>query len=289
MLQLPQDKYVQVGEIKTRYWSLGEQGSPVVLIHGIGSAIETWALNVEALAENHRVYALDLIGSGRTDKPNSSYSLGALAHFVKGFADALKLDYPEGGTASPRLTLIGNSLGGGIALQFALSYPQQVEKLILVNSLGFEQEVSWSLRLANLPFVEQVYKPTRISTALTLKLAVEDGSKITDDWIDTFYELLSLPGAPAATIAQIRATIDWWGVRKEVYQPILDRLPTLTLPTLIVWGKQDPILPAAQAEVGMKRLPNARLQVFDRCGHWSHFEQAAEFNRLVAQFLAESN
>lgn len=276
---MPQDQYVRVGNIKTRYWSLGDQGSPIVLVHGIGSAIETWALNVEALAQHHQVYALDLVGSGRSDKPLGSYSLVALAEFVKGFADVMELD---------RFSLIGNSMGGGIALQFALLYPQQIEKLVLVNSLGLGQEVSWSLRLANLPLVDRFYKPTRSSTALTLKQAVENQALITDEWIDRFYHLLSLPGASGALISQIRTNVDWLGVRKEVYQPIVDRLSTITAPTLVVWGKQDQILPVAHAQVAMQQLLNARLQLFDPCGHWSHFERAVEFNRLVSEFLADS-
>lgn len=279
MQQLPSDRYIQVNDIKTRYWSLGTHGSVVIFIHGIGSAVETWALNVEVLAQHHQVYALDLVGSGRSDKPPGFYSLVALADFVNAFADALNLKH---------LSLIGNSLGGGIALQFALSYPQQIEKLVLVNSLGLGQEASWSLRLANLPLVARLYKPTRSSTAFTLKQAVADPSVITDEWIDAFYELLILPGAPEALIALIRANINWSGVRTEIYQPIIERLPTLTTPTLIIWGKQDQILPVTHAQVAMQRLPIAQLQIFDRCGHWSHFERAAEFNTRVAGFLAGS-
>jgi pimeloyl-ACP methyl ester carboxylesterase len=280
MQQFPPDRYIQVNDIKTRYWSLGTQGSVVIFIHGIGSAVETWALNVEALAQHHQVYAFDLVGSGRSDKPFGFYSLVALAEFVNAFANALSLD---------RFSLIGNSLGGGIALQSVISYPQRVEKLVLVNSLGLGQAISWSLRLANLPWVDRLYKPTRSSTAFTLKQAVDDSSLITDEWVDTFYELLSLPGAPEALIALIRANVDWSGVRTEVYQPIVDRLPTLTTPTLVVWGSQDPILPVAHAQVAIQRLPNAQLQIFDRCGHWSHFERAAEFNTRVTEFLASSS
>jgi len=279
MQQRPQDQYVWVGEVKTRYWSLGTQGSAIVLVHGIGSAIETWALNVEALAQHHRVYAVDLVGSGRSDKPLCSYSLVALAEFIKAFADGLGLNH---------LSFVGNSLGGGIALQFALLYPQTVEKLVLVNCLGLGQAISWSLRLANLPLVDKLYKPTRSSTALTLKQAVADQSLITAKLVDQFYDLLRLPGASEALIAQIRANVDWLGVRTKVYQPIVDRLPTITVPTLVIWGNQDRILPVAQAQIAMQHLPNARLQLFKSCGHWSHFERAAEFNRFVLEFLANS-
>lgn len=276
MQQMPPDQYVWVGDVRTRYWSLGDRGSAIVFVHGIGSAIETWALNVAPLAQHHQCYAIDLVGSGRSDKPLGSYSLVALAEFVKAFADVLGLD---------RLCLVGNSMGGGIALQFAFLYPQQVEKLVLVNSLGLGQEVSWGLRLANLPWADKLYKPTRSSTALTLKQAVEEQALITNEWIDRFYELLSLPDAPEATIAQIRANIDWLGVRTEVYQPLIARLNSITAPTLVVWGKQDRILPVAHAQIAMQHLPNARLQIFDRCGHWSHLERAATFNHLVSEFL----
>lgn len=280
MLPLSPDFYIQVNDIRTRYWGLGTRGSVVILIHGIGSAIESWALNIEVLAQHHRVYALDLVGSGHSDKPMGFSSLVAIAQFVNAFADALNLD---------RFSLVGNSLGGGVALQLALAYPQRVEKLVLVDSLGLGSEISWSLRVANLPWVDRFYKPTRGSTALTLKQTVADSSLITDEWIDLFYKLLSLPGAPEAMISQIRTNVGWAGVRPEVYQPIVNRLPTLTMPTLVVWGKQDQILPIAHAQVAMQRLPNAQLHSFDRCGHWSHFEKAAEFNMRVANFLTSSS
>lgn len=183
------DCYIQVRNIRTRYWNIGSHGNVIILIHGIGSGLETWALNVEALAQHHQVYVLDLVGSGRSDKPLGSYSLVALAEFVNAFANVLNLD---------RFSLMGNSLGGGVALQFALSYPQQVEKLILVNSLGLGREIAWSLRMANLPWVDRLYKPSWSSTALTLQQSVADTSLITDEWIDIFYKILSLPGAPEA-------------------------------------------------------------------------------------------
>lgn len=98
-------------------------------------------------------------------------------------------------------------MGGGIALQFALLYPQWIEQLVLVNSLGLGQRISWSLRLTNLLLADKLYLPTRNSTALTLKQSIANQALITDEWVDRFYDLLGLPGAPAALIAQIRTTV----------------------------------------------------------------------------------
>jgi 4,5:9,10-diseco-3-hydroxy-5,9,17-trioxoandrosta-1(10),2-diene-4-oate hydrolase len=279
MQQAPQDQYVGVGGIKTRYWNLESRGTAVILLHGIGSCVETWAFNIGALAQYYRVYALDLVGSGRSDKPPATYSLTNLTEFVKTFMDVLGID---------RASLIGNSMGGSIALQFALTYPQRVEQLVLVNSLGLGREISLSLRLANLPFVDKLYKPTRSSTALFLRQIVFDPSLIADEWIDLFYEIMTLPGAREALIAQIRAQIGWFGVKPDVYQSILARLHTITIPTLILWGQQDRVLPASHAQVATQRLPNSRLHIFDSCRHWPHLERAEEFNALVLKFLQNS-
>lgn len=277
MQQIPEDQYVWVGDIKTRYWRLGDRGTAILLLHGIGSCVETWTLNMLALAQHHQVYAVDLVGSGRSDKPPGAYALTDLTAFVKAFMEVLAIDRPS---------LIGNSMGGGIALQFALTYPQDVAALVLVNSLGLGQRISPSLQLANLPIVDKLYQPTRISTALFLKQIVFDQSLVTDDWIDLYHEILTLPGAKEALFAQIRANIGWRGVRPSLYRPILDRLQTIEIPTLVVWGKQDPVLPVSQAQAA-QRLPNVRLHLFDACGHWTHLEKAKEFNAQVLEFLAD--
>lgn len=280
MMQKFPDHYAQVNGVKTRYWQAGSGGSAVLLVHGLGSCVETWSCNIAALAQRHRVYALDLVGSGRSDKPAASYALPFLSEFAVAFLDAVGVD---------RAHWVGNSLGGAIALQTALTQPARVDRLALLNSVGLGREISWSLRLAQLPFAEQLYNPSRFSTEMTLKQVVFDAAVITDEWVETFNELAKLPGAKDALFAQIRSSIDWEGVRPSVYQPILDRLLALTAPTLIAWGKQDSILPLHHAERAAALLPNARLHVFDRCGHWTQVEHAAELNSLLLDFFATAD
>ncbi|GAA6622429.1 alpha/beta fold hydrolase [Scytonema sp. NUACC26] len=271
------DQYVQVGQINTRYWAVGEKGTTVILLHGIGSSIETWMYNISVLAQHHRVYAIDLVGAGRSDKPPTTYSLTYLAEFVKDFMDTMNIE---------SACLVGSSLGGGVVLQFALNFPQKVEKLVLVSSLGLGQEITLSLRLATLPFVDKLFKPSRIGTALLLKQSVFDPTVITNEWIEFYYQIATLPRAWETLVKLINTNIDLFGVRTEIYHTIIDKLATITAPTLVLWGRQDRILPIAHAYVAIKGLPNANLHIFDSCGHWSQVEHSAEFNRLILEFLA---
>jgi 4,5:9,10-diseco-3-hydroxy-5,9,17-trioxoandrosta-1(10),2-diene-4-oate hydrolase len=277
LVQTPQDRYVQVGQINTRYWTSGDKGTTVILLHGIGSSVETWAYNISVLAQHHRVYAVDLVGAGRSEKPAVTYSLSYLAQFVKDFMDALSIECAS---------LIGNSLGGGVALQFALNFPQKLEKLVLVNSLGLGKEITLTLRLATLPFVGRLFKPTRSGTALALKQSVYDSTLISNDWVELYYQIATLPKAWEAVVGLIKTNIDLFGVRTEIYNTIVDRLPTITAPTLVLWGRQDRVLPVTHAAVATKGLPNARVHIFDPCGHWSQVEHSEEFNTLVLEFLA---
>ena len=277
LLQTPQDRYVQVGQINTRYWTNGDKGTTVILLHGIGSSVETWTYNISVLAQHHRVYAVDLVGAGRSDKPLVTYSLTYLAQFVLGFMDALSIECAS---------LVGNSLGGGVALQFALNFPRKVEKLVLVNSFGLGKEITLTLRLATLPFVGRLFSPSRSGTALALKQSVYDATLITNEWVELYYQIATLPGVWSALLAIINTNINLFGVRPEVYNAIVDRLATITAPTLVFWGQQDPILPVAHAAVATKELPSARLHIFDPCGHWSQVEHSEEFNTFVLEFLA---
>jgi len=277
LVQTPQDRYIQVGQINTRYWTLGDKGTTVILLHGVGSSVETWTYNISVLAQHHRVYAVDLVGAGHSDKPPATYSLTYLAQFVLGFMDAISIECAS---------LVGNSLGGGVALQFALNFPRKVEKLVLVNSLGLGKEITLTLRLATLPFVDKLFSPSRSGTALALKQSVYDPRLISNEWVELYYQIGTLPGAWSALVALINANINLFGVRPEVYNPIVDRLATITAPTLVFWGRQDRILPVAHAAVATSGLPSTRLHIFDQCGHWLQFEHSEEFNTLILEFLS---
>lgn len=276
--QTPQDEYVKVGKIKSRYWVQGSQGSTVILIHGIGAMVESWVSNIEALSQKHRVYAIDLVGFGRSDKPSVDYSLPFFAQFVKDFMEVQNID---------RASLVGWSLGGGVSMQCAIQFPEKLDKLIIVDSIGFGRETFWMFRLSSIPWIGKILsRPSKKGTALLLKACVFDHTLITDEIVDLYYQFAALPGGHAAFLATVRSLANFLGTfKKEVVQAFQDNLGTMTIPTLIIWGKQDRLLPAKHASIAESWIPNARDHLINDCGHCPQMEHPEEFNTQVLAFL----
>ena len=225
--QMPQDHYIRAGDINTRYWVLGNQGSPVILIHGLGASAEIWMHNVEVLVTQHRVYVPDLVGFGRSDKPTVSYSPYYFTRFINDFINALNIE---------RASLVGQSLGGGIALLYTLQFPDKVDKLVLVDSTGLGKEVIFTLKLMSLPIIgELMTRSNRLEVSLFFKLAVRNPVVITEDFVETYYELFSQPGAQRFLLNLVRSIVNMRGGRKDVLAPIMTNLHRITAPTLIVW------------------------------------------------------
>jgi 4,5:9,10-diseco-3-hydroxy-5,9,17-trioxoandrosta-1(10),2-diene-4-oate hydrolase len=275
---MPEDQYIQVGNLKTRYWALGDKGTVVILIHGLGASADIWRHNVEALAEQHRVYVPDVIGFGRSDKPGPSFSPFDYTRFLDDFLNILNIE---------RASLIGQSLGGAIALHYALHFPQKVSKLVLVDSAGLGKEVIWTLRLMSIPLLgELVSYPSRKGVELFFKFAVRDPALVTKDFVDLYYNFFSQPGFQKFLLKIVRSIINVAGAREQVLAPLMDNLSKITQPALIIWGEKDRVLPLKHAYRGKKNLPNAELKIIEGCGHIPFFERPEEFNRLVLEFLS---
>jgi 4,5:9,10-diseco-3-hydroxy-5,9,17-trioxoandrosta-1(10),2-diene-4-oate hydrolase len=270
-----QDQYVKVDSVNTRYWQRGESGSAVVLLHGGGGYIELWKHNIFELAKHHRVYAFDMVGAGRSDKPDAEYTFDFMAQFTRDFMAALNI---------PHASLIGTSAGGGVALTFALKFPELLDKLIVVGSAGLGKEVSLLLRLPTLPILGKLLSsPSRSGLAMLCKRAVYDSKLITDKIVEEFYQMAMVSGATEAMLNVGRSNFNIWG---QFYQPIVEKLNTITAPTLIIWGRQDPMVPVSHAQNAAKTIPNARLEIIEECGHWSPIEHPQKFNQLVLEFLS---
>jgi 4,5:9,10-diseco-3-hydroxy-5,9,17-trioxoandrosta-1(10),2-diene-4-oate hydrolase len=268
---------VDVGTVRTRYWTLGDEGPPLVLIHGIGASVESWAETIHALAETHRVYALDLVGFGHSDKPSAPYTLSFLAQFVADFMESQDIR---------RASVIGHSLGGGVALKLALEHAEKVDKLVLVSSAGLGREGHVFFKLGSLPLVGEVLtRPSRERTAQFLEEMFYDPEMVTDELVDLNYDLMCRPGAQKAYLAALRSIATVFGARKTVIRSIVDNLDEVTAPTLVVWGEQDAMLPVSHAHVAAEAIPDARLHVFQGCGHCAPMEKAEAFNALVSDFL----
>lgn len=276
-LRTPEDRYIDIGRIRTRFWRLGDSGPTLILLHGLGASAEIWIHNIDALAKNHRVFVPDLPGFGKSGKPSFPFSPFDYAHFVDDFMKALDIG---------QATLIGQSLGGGVALQYALEFPKKVKKLVLADCAGFGKEVIWTLRLMSLPWIGEIVSfPSRIGVSLFFKFAVRNPTVITKDFVDTYYELFNRPGFQAFLLKMTRSLVNIRGARMEMLAPVLENLHQISHPMLILWGQNDRVFPVSHAHDGRERIPGARLHVFDRCGHIPNLEKCDEFNRIVLDFL----
>ena len=277
-MQVQKDQYIKIGTINTRFWASGDKGTPVILVHGLGGSIENWVYNIEPLGQRHRVYALDLKGFGRTDKTPLLRDLDELVQFIKRFMEAQHIE---------KASLVGNSLGGGLVLSFAIQFPDKVDKLVLVDNAGMGKDVITDFKILSLPIIgELLYKPSPKAGAGLWRKIVFDASLVTDELVNSSYELAILPGAPKAMLATLRAGIGIRGQRANLTRQLLEGAAKIAAPTLIVWGQQDKIIPVEHAHIAERTIPHSRLQILDRCGHMPQLERPDEFNKLVLEFLA---
>ena len=261
------------------YLRAGE-GPAVVLVHGIGESCSTWAEVVPRLAKTHTVIAPDLLGHGLSDKPRADYSLGGFANGLRDLLLVLGID-----TA----TVVGHSLGGGIALQFAYQHPTMCERLVLVASGGLGTEVSPLLRLAAMPggglgLRASLLPTVRLPTALAVRTAARFGllCRAEAEGMLEAWEGLRDPGTRRAFLRTLRAVVDAHG------QSVTgrDRLYLATeVPTLVVWGGRDHVLPVAHAMAVEDLLPGSRLELLPDAGHMPHRSDPDLFVELLTDFI----
>ena len=258
-------------------------GPPLLLLHGIANNCETWADVIPRLAETHTVVAPDLLGHGESDKPRGDYSIAAYANGLRDLMTVLDIE---------RATVVGHSLGGGIALQFAYQFPERCERLALVGSGGLGPELSAGLRAATLPGAELVLGAlTGASGPLRFGLqGLSRVGKVTrlqrlHDMAEAGDALLGLKDVEArrAFLRTLRGVADARGQSVSA----LDRLYLANaVPMLVVWGSHDPIVPALHAETVRELVPTARVEVFAGAGHWPHLDDPQRFCDVLLEFVA---
>lgn len=257
------------------------QGPVVVLIHGMAGSSATWRDVLPDLAADHTVLAPDLLGAGRSSKPGvGDYSLGAAATVVRDLMAALGHD---------RATIVGQSLGGGIAMQFAYQYPDRCERLVLVGAGGLGREVSPLVRIAAFPGSEYLLPLVFNSVSRDLGRHLVDGlarvglrtsPQVTE--IRRACEALSDSETRAAFVRTLRAVVGTQGQQVEAGA----RLElTAAMPSLIIWGDRDPIIPVKHAHAAHEAMPGSRLEIFEGVGHFPHCEDPARFSRVLREFI----
>lgn len=262
------------------YHLMGE-GPPLLLVHGITSSSRTWKKITPRLAEKFTVIAPDLLGHGRSAKPHGDYSLGAYASGIRDLMVALDV---------PKATVVGHSLGGGIAMQFAYQFPDRVSRLVLVDTGGIGKEVNPALRAAALPGAEYVlpvlFSPTLHDAGLKVRNILAGfglrGSADVEGVAEGFASLTE-SDARRAFLHTVRSVIDPTGQRVSA----ADRLYlTREIPSLIVWGDRDRIIPVAHADLAHELMPGSQLEIFTGAGHFPFNDDPDRFIKVLEDFIA---
>ena len=261
-----------VDGVRLRYVRAGS-GPAVVLVHGFASSIVTWRDVMPALARTHDVVAVDLPGFGdseiRPGLPPSAYP-----RLLLGLLDRLSI---------PRASLVGNSLGGGVALVVAATHPDRVDRLVLIDSVGFNlapRDRPFLLRAAGFKPVTRLVEALPVRRALVteaLRQVFHDDRLVTRERVDEYVAPLLRPGAMAAAQALL-ASGDTLGLPGVI--------AGVRAPALVLWGREDKWIPVAQADQFLAAIPGSRKVVIDGCGHMPQEERPAEVAALVEGFLA---
>jgi pimeloyl-ACP methyl ester carboxylesterase len=266
---------IDAGGISTHYHDVGAGSGvadPVLMLHGSGPGVSAWAnwrLNMSALGERYRVVAPDLVGFGYTERPEDvHYSLETWRDHVWAFLDALGL---------ARVSVVGNSLGGRIALAMAGQHPERVGRMVLMGAPGVGMTITEGLKAL------RAYQPSEHNMRqLLLDCFAVDKSIITEDLVRARYEASIAPGAFEA-YRDMFFSSKHSGSQLGITEEEVAAIPTRTL---LLHGLRDKVVPVEVAWNMLRLLPDADLAVFAECGHWTQIERAADFNSLVADFLA---
>jgi len=269
---------VEIHGHEVSYRDVGE-GPVLLLLHGIAGSSRAWREVMPALADRYRLIAPDLLGHGESAKPQGDYSLGAYASGMRDFLGVLGVD---------RATLVGQSFGGGVAMQLAYQHPEVCERLVLVDSGGLGREVNPILRAATLPLAEYVMpvlfpafvrdRGDAISRFLQDK-GIRSG-RAAEVWLA--YRSLTETENRKAFVRTVRSVIDPGGQTVSA----MDRLYLAAeVPTLIVWGADDSIIPVAHAHAAHEVIEGSRLEIIEGAGHFPHVEKPERFVEVLRDFI----
>lgn len=277
-----EDRRINVNGLTTRYFKAGDDnGLPLVLLHGDSASALDWSWVLPKLAVDHCVYAPDFPGFGDAAKPNREYSPEFLKEFLIDFLNAIGVE---------RAVIVGNSLGGIVSLRFALSHPQKVAALVLVDSSGLGYSVSPLLSQFTPPLygeamITMCKTPIGATTRSWLRAALffAHPSRVPIEWIAEQQRMAQMGGFLEATLSSLRAQLNIFGQ----HQVLLDSLDQLQMPTLVMWGAEDVVFPKDQAHDAVSRLPHGHLALIPDCGHLPHVERPDIFADEINNFLTK--
>ncbi len=255
-------------------------GPVVLLLHGLGCDHTTWEPVIDSLAKRYTVIAPDLLGHGQSDKPRADYSLGGFANGMRDLLTVLGID---------RVTVIGHSFGGGVAMQFAYQFPERTERLLLVATGGLGPEVTPVIRAISTPGFHQAMgvltlPGVRHAGVAGLRALSRTPLKQTRDLdqVATIFDSFKDPYARHAIRHVVKAVVDWRG---QVISMADRAYLTDAMPMCVVWGRDDQVIPARHADNAARLAPKARVEVIPNAGHFPHRDHPHRFAKIVHEFI----
>jgi pimeloyl-ACP methyl ester carboxylesterase len=258
------EKFIQIDGNKIRYLESGDSKKTLVLIHGLGASAERWNQVIPLFAEKYRVVVPDLIGFGYSDKPLVDYTIEFFSKFLEKFLIASDIVCPY---------LIGSSLGGQISAEYTASHPKDVDKLILVSPSGVMKQSTPALDA----YIMAALYPNNQSAKNAFELMEGSGKNIDDKIVNGFVERMQLPNAKLAFMSTIL------GLKNA--ELITKKLQSIIVPTLIIWGCDDPVIPIKHLDEFVSSIKDCRFYRMDGCGHTPYVQDPTNFSSVVLNFL----
>lgn len=261
-----QEEFVSVDGNKIRYLKAGSSKNNLVLIHGLGASAERWEHVIPHFSKHFTVYVPDLIGFGLSDKPYADYTLDFFVQFVRSFLNALGIK---------KTSIIGSSLGGQIAIEYAANNQETTEKLILVSPAGAMKQSTPALDA----YIMAALYPDHASAENAFSLMTGNNKKIDSGIIESFVTRMRLPNAKFAFLSTVL------GLKNA--PEIATYLQIISVPTLVVWGQLDPVIPVTYAEHFVKQIKDCRFYQLEGVGHTPYVEDPQAFVNVVLDFLGK--
>lgn len=282
-LHVSEMKFLELHGDRVAYRDAGDGAEALLLIHGMAGSSDTWRAMIPQLAKKYRVVAPDLLGHGQSDKPRGDYSLGAFAVWLRDLLDELGVT---------RATIVGQSLGGGVAMQFVYQHPDYCQRLVLISSGGLGPDVGWTLRLLSAPGAELIMPiiapPPVLKAGNKLRswlgAAGIQSPRGAEMW--SAYSSFADSQTRQAFLRTLRSVVDYRGQAVSA----LNRLHMAAeLPTMTIWGDKDQIIPVAHAYAAHDARPESRLEVLEGVGHFPQVERPTEVVDLIDDFIMSTS
>ncbi len=262
--KMVEEKFLQIDGNNIRYLESGNSKKTLVLVHGLGASAERWDQVIPLFSDDYRVIVPDLIGFGFSDKPLVDYTTEFFSNFLEKF-------FVTSGIKQPHL--IGSSLGGQIAAEYTASHPQKIEKLILVSPSGNMDKSTPALDA----YIMAALYPNEQSAKNAFELMEGSGRSVRKEIVNGFIERMRLPNAKLAFMSTLL------GIKNS--KLFTSKLQTISTPTMIIWGSDDPVIPIQHADSFVSTIQDCRFFRMDGCGHTPYVQDPHIFASKVLEFL----